>query len=237
MCASASDPRLVLVLGAQVDHAVLAIGFGQDEGGDFWIIRNSWGQGWGEGGHVRIRMGANVCRVVSFSPTVPQVAGGDGERRWHCCVASHCPRRCTRATSSTPLLRSALAAVPPPPNPPPPPPAPGPAPPGCTSTHTVQPGDTLYEIAIANGLTLPQVVAANPQIENPDMIQVGDVINLPCTASFAASPLTCAATVTVKAGDSFWTIATKNKVTPQVGGRWAGMVGALALRCAMRRRR
>ena len=46
-------------------------------------------------------------------------------------------------------------------------------------TYTVQAGDTLSKIATRNGLTLAQLLQANPQISNPDRINVGDIINLP----------------------------------------------------------
>jgi len=45
--------------------------------------------------------------------------------------------------------------------------------------YTVRPGDTLWEIAHRFGLSLQELVAANPQIENPDLIRVGDVIRIP----------------------------------------------------------
>lgn len=37
-------------------HAVLAKGFGQDaeSGQKFWLIQNSWGEEWGEAGHIRL---------------------------------------------------------------------------------------------------------------------------------------------------------------------------------------
>jgi len=41
-------------------------------------------------------------------------------------------------------------------------------------------GDTLNIIAKEKlGITLPALLAANPQIQNPDAISVGDVINIP----------------------------------------------------------
>jgi murein DD-endopeptidase MepM/ murein hydrolase activator NlpD len=50
-------------------------------------------------------------------------------------------------------------------------------------TYTVQAGDTLSKIAARNGLTLAQLLQANPQISNPDRINVGDSINLPNTST------------------------------------------------------
>jgi len=38
-----------------VNHAVVLVGYGTDEeNGDFWLIRNSWGTGYGENGYIRI---------------------------------------------------------------------------------------------------------------------------------------------------------------------------------------
>jgi len=39
---------------AIIGHAVLATGFGQDNGNNYWQIQNSWGQQWGEEGHIRL---------------------------------------------------------------------------------------------------------------------------------------------------------------------------------------
>lgn len=54
-------------------------------------------------------------------------------------------------------------------------------------TYTVKAGDTLSKIAAQNGLTLAQLLQANPQITNPNKINVGDTVNLP-NGSPAESP-------------------------------------------------
>ena len=52
--------------------------------------------------------------------------------------------------------------------------------------HTVVSGDTLWAIARKHGVSLQELIAANPQIANPDLIYPGDQINLP-GGSHAAS--------------------------------------------------
>jgi spore coat assembly protein SafA len=46
-------------------------------------------------------------------------------------------------------------------------------------THTVERGDTLSEIAEKNGVSLSALIAANPQIKNPDLIYPGEKIRIP----------------------------------------------------------
>ena len=46
-------------------------------------------------------------------------------------------------------------------------------------TYTVKAGDTLSKIAARNGVTLAQLLQANPQVKDPNKISVGDVLNLP----------------------------------------------------------
>ena len=58
-------------------------------------------------------------------------------------------------------------------------------------TYTIKAGDTLSKIAARNGLTLAQLLQANPQISDPNRIKVGDVVNLPngTTATENTRPL------------------------------------------------
>jgi LysM repeat protein len=51
--------------------------------------------------------------------------------------------------------------------------------PALASTHTVQPGDTLSGIAASAGVPLTKVEAANTWLKNPNLIYVGQKINVP----------------------------------------------------------
>jgi nucleoid-associated protein YgaU len=63
----------------------------------------------------------------------------------------------------------------------------GPASP-TPQTYVVRPGDTLIRIADQYGLTVDQMMVANPQLQDPDSIRVDDVLTIPPPGSPGSSP-------------------------------------------------
>merc|ERR1719183_1571871 len=50
----------------QVDHAVLATGWGIEDGKKYWLVQNSWGQDWGEDGFFRIARDVDDSGIESI---------------------------------------------------------------------------------------------------------------------------------------------------------------------------
>jgi uncharacterized YkwD family protein/spore coat assembly protein SafA len=71
-------------------------------------------------------------------------------------------------------------------------------------SYTVKSGDTLYKIASSNGVTLSQLLSANPSISNPSLIYVGQKITIPSTK---------AVTYTIQKGDTMWGIAKRFEIS------------------------
>lgn len=39
-----------------LNHATLVVGWGTEEGTDYWIMKNSWAADWGEEGYMRLKI-------------------------------------------------------------------------------------------------------------------------------------------------------------------------------------
>ena len=57
--------------GTALDHAITAVGYGTDENGqDYYLVRNSWGTGWGDAGYLKIGRngdGYGICGIQEIS--------------------------------------------------------------------------------------------------------------------------------------------------------------------------
>jgi cathepsin L len=57
--------------GTELNHAVTAVGYGTaSDGTGYWLMKNSWGASWGEGGYVRIRRGVGregACGIAQMA--------------------------------------------------------------------------------------------------------------------------------------------------------------------------
>ncbi|OMO65391.1 Granulin [Corchorus olitorius] len=93
-----------------IDHAVLIVGYGADEEGEeYWIVKNSWGTSWGIEGYFYLRRGTDLPYGV-------------------CAVNAMASYPTKEASSPSPYPSPSVPPPPPPPpSPPPPPPSPSPS--------------------------------------------------------------------------------------------------------------
>lgn len=74
----------------------------------------------------------------------------------------------------------------------------------ASSTYTVQPGDTMSKIAARNGITLSQLMSANPAVKSASLIYVGQKLTIPSTKMVS---------YTVQKGDTMSGIAKRFEIS------------------------
>jgi C1A family cysteine protease len=63
--------------GTTLDHGVLIVGYGEEDGVKYWLVKNSWGASWGDDGYIKIERSestndAGICGIA-MQPSFPIV--------------------------------------------------------------------------------------------------------------------------------------------------------------------
>ena len=60
-----------------INHAIVLVGYGSEDGIDYWVVRNSWGTKYGENGHIRVLRETKVNCGIDSTPEHGYVCNGE----------------------------------------------------------------------------------------------------------------------------------------------------------------
>lgn len=71
--------------GTELNHGVAVVGYGATlDGTKYWIVKNSWGEEWGEKGYIRIQRGVDaeegLCGIAK-DPSYPMKSSPSNTKR------------------------------------------------------------------------------------------------------------------------------------------------------------
>ncbi|RDX90008.1 Oryzain alpha chain, partial [Mucuna pruriens] len=65
--------------GTDLDHGVAVVGYGTENGTDYWLVRNSWGTSWGEKGYIKLERNMLTTETgkcgIAMEPSYPTKNG------------------------------------------------------------------------------------------------------------------------------------------------------------------
>lgn len=64
--------------GSELDHSMMAVGYGSSDEGAFWEIKNSWSEHWGDGGYVMVSRDNHGCGAATDAAVAIADAPGGG---------------------------------------------------------------------------------------------------------------------------------------------------------------